>query len=316
MRRAVILGLFLWLALSGTVGFAQTTALVLEIPAQVTVAGPKIFLADLGQLKGASQAERDFWSRFELGLAPLPGRRRYFTRNYLEFVLKQHKNHRRPVLRMGTRVAVKVAAVAVEGPAIAAAVDSLMPPPTPGVVKQWVKLTNLPEAVWLPRGKWRVEAALVAERLVLGINIFKIKLIGATESRTFNLTGVYRKIAMVYRANRKLPAKAEVTAVDFSQIEKQLESEREYSGDFPKGYRTVRTIRAGQLLFSDSLQPLPQVCKDSEVRVIYREGDIVIMITGIAKQDGWDGDLIAVVNSVSKKKFQGRVVGPGTVEVR
>jgi flagella basal body P-ring formation protein FlgA len=317
MRRcAVTLGILLWLAFPGLATLAQPTpALVLEVPEQVTVAGPKICLTDLGQLSGAAPAERVFWSGLELGPAPVPGQTRYFTHNYLEFILKQQKGRRRPVLRMGPRVAIRVAAVAVKGPAIAAAVDALLPPLTPGVVKQWVQFQNLPETVWLPQGKWRIEAALVGERLVLGTNIFKVKLVSATKSRLINLTGVFHKMALIYRANRNLAAKTELTTAAFDKTEVVLSSGREYTGDFPVGYRTIRSIRKGQVLLVETLQPLPQVYQGSEVQVTYSEGDIVVVITGIAKQDGWKGDRIALINPVSKKEFQGRVSGPGAVEV-
>jgi flagella basal body P-ring formation protein FlgA len=313
---AVALGIFLWLGLAGAVSAGQAAEpLILEIPEQVTVAGPKITIADLGRLQGANRAERDFLNSLELGLAPLPGQTRFFTRRYLEFILKQQRGHRFPTLLMGPQVAVRLETTAIAGSVIAAAVNRLLPSPAPGVIKQWVQLQNLPETVWLPKGKWRIEATAVNERLALGTNIFKVELVGETESRIINLTGTVHQIAMVYRAKQSIIAKMQLNAENFDKIERELTSGREYTGDFPKGYRNIRSLRQGQVLLAEMLQPLPQVSNGSEVQVIFREGGIQIMLNGFAKQDGWSGEWITIINPVSKKEFQGRVVGSGVVEI-
>jgi flagella basal body P-ring formation protein FlgA len=313
---AVGLGILLWLALPGTAPFGLAAEpFWLEIPEQVTVAGPKISLADLGRLKGAVSGDWDFLNSLELGLAPAPGQTRFFTRSYLEFVLRQQTGHRCPALLMGPQVAVRVATVTIEGAAIEKAINDLLPPLSPGVLKQWVELQNLPEAVWLPKGKWRIEANAVNQRLALGINMFKVKLVGETESRVINLTGAVRKNALIYRANRDLAVKTQLNPESFDKIEMELATGREYIGAFPIGYRNIRSIRQGQVLLAETLQPLPQVCQGSEVQVTFREGGILIMLTGLAKQDGWNGDRITLINPQSKKEFQGRVAGPGAVEV-
>ncbi|MGD8399613.1 MAG: flagella basal body P-ring formation protein FlgA [Bacillota bacterium] len=362
-RRAVVLGIVLWLTFSGVRGkiarqaiytqefvpvkqgmdvrvkipsgnlhstcwacessastevraFAQTgAALLLEIPEQVTVAGPKIHLADLGRLQGATPAERQYLAGLELGLAPAPGQTRFFTRSYLEFILKQQRGHRCPTLLMGSRVAVKVTAVAITEAEIAAAIDRLLPPLPPGVIKQWVQLQNPPETVWLPQGEWRIEAAAVSKRLNLGPNIFRVRLVGATATRTFNIAGVVRKVAVVYRANRDLAPKTPLLVTDFDQVAMELTTGRECIGAFPAKCRNIRSVRRGRVLSGEALQPLPQVFQDSEVQVTFNQAGIAIMVIGRAKRDGWKGDWITLVNPVSKKEFQGRVVGPGLVEV-
>jgi flagella basal body P-ring formation protein FlgA len=316
-RWAVVLGiLLLGLALSGSAPKGRAAAeLILEIPEQVTVAGPKISLADLGRLQGADSADRDFLGNLELGLAPLPGQTRFFTRSYLEFICKQQKGHRCPALLMGPKVAVRVEAVAIEGSAIAAAIDRLLPPLPAGIIKQWVQIQNLPETVWLPKGKWRIEAVAVDKRLALGTNVFNVKLIGETEFRIINLTGVVHKTAAVYRAKRFLTAKTQLNEENFDKIEIELATGREYTGNFPKEYRNIRSLRQGQVLLAETLQPLPQVCQGSEVQVTFHEGGVLVRVTGYAKQDGWSGDRITLINPVSKKEFQGRVAGPGVVEI-
>jgi flagella basal body P-ring formation protein FlgA len=317
-RRMLVLGIvILWLTFSGVGVFAQTKAVLsLEIPEQVTVTGPKIHLTDLGRLQGATRAERQFLAGVELGLAPVPGQTRFFTRSYLEFILKQQRGHRCPMLIMGSRVAIKVAAVAITQAEIAAAIDRLLPPLPPGIIKQWVQLQNPPKNVWVPQGQWRIEATAVSGRLDLGPNIFRVKLIGATETRTLNLAGVVRKVAVVYRANRDLTPKTPLLAADFERVEMELTTGREYTGDFPGEYRNIRSIRQGQVLSGEALQLLPQVFQDSEVQVTFNQAGITIMVIGRAKQDGWKGDWIALVNPVSKKEYRARVVGPGLVEVQ
>jgi flagella basal body P-ring formation protein FlgA len=287
---------------------------LLEIPEEVTVAGPKINLADLGQARGATESDVNFLRGLELGLAPLPGQTRIFTRKYLEFILKQQKACRCPVLQMGPQVTVRLATTTIEGSTIAAAINRQLPEQS-GVIKQWVEITNLPERICLPKGSWQIEASVLNGRVRVGANLFKVKLIGAADSRTLSLTGVVQQIAIVYRAKRNLAVKQPVLPENFEKLQLKLTSGREYTGDFPQGYRHLRSLRRGQVLLAEGIQPKPQVLKGSEVRVVFNEAGISVSLTARAKQDGWIGDQITLVNPTTKKEFQGQVVQAGIVAV-
>jgi flagella basal body P-ring formation protein FlgA len=316
-RRVLVLGIGILVSLANLGSAAVSRGaepFLLEIPAEVTVAGPKISLADLGWAHGALESDVDFLRGLELGLAPLPGQTRIFTRKYLEFILKQQNACRRPVLQMGLQVTVRSETTTIEGVAIAAAINRQLPEQS-GIIKQWVEIANLPERICLPKGSWRIEASVLNGRVRVGSNVFKVKLIGAAVSRTLNLTGVVHQIAVVYRAKRNLAAKQPLLPENFEKLQLKLTSGREYIGDFPQGYRYLRSLRRGQVLLAEGIQPEPQVLKGSEVRVVFNEAGISVSLTARAKQDGWTGDRITLVNQTTKKEFQGQVVQAGIVAV-
>lgn len=317
MKRLWLWLIISWLGLGGMIPARGIAApgFILEIPAEVTVSGPKISLADLGKFQGGSETEIESLRRLDLGQAPLPGQSRIFNRNYLQFILQQYQGVRLPLIKMGEQVIVRVAATEISGKEIAAAVEKLLPPPPAGILKQWIQLKGLPEKVWLAQDNYRIEAATIGELPAVGRVLFKVQLVGEKETRVLNLAGVIRKSALVYRAKKALQPHTELNATDFEAVRTELVNGDEYLGGFPVQYRTVKRLLPGQILSRKAIQPLPLVAKGREVKVIVRGNGVLITLAGIAKSDGWNGETITIINPDSKKEFNGRVIAKGIVEV-
>lgn len=314
-RICMMLGLGLLLSVGTGPAWSMMQELILEVPAEVNVPGPKICMADLGRVEGADRREANLLRQLDLGKAPAPGQIRVFTRSYLQFLLKQQTGLRTPRLKMGAQVTVRVVAIGVGKEEILAALNRLLPKRPEGVTKQWVEVSGIADTVWLGRGTYRVEAMAVGELPRLGPALFKVKLVGETDTKTLSLSGVIRKTAIAYRVKQLVKPLTTLEAGVFEPVEIELKSGREYTGAFPVNYRNTRLLRPGQLLEREVLQPVPWVARDQKVQVLLRGGGIEIKLTGIAKKDAWDGEQVTVLNPDSKQTFGGRVVGTNRVEV-
>lgn len=80
------------------------------------------------------------------------------------------------------------------------------------------------------------------------------------------------------------------------------------------GMRAKRTLRAGEVLTEEILEPIPLVSRGQKVVLRATYGGVEVTAIGVAESDGMLGDVISVVNSTSGKAVHAYVVGEGIVE--
>ncbi len=161
-----------------------------------------------------------------------------------------------------------------------------------------------------------MDASVIGDMPEIGTVLFKVVLSGGgTKNRVFNIRGKVRETGLLNRATKDISRHAKLRNTDFEVIEKELLNGRELVGDIPAKIRATKLIRRGEILRTDFFQAVPLVHKGHEVQVIVKGETIEVQITGIAKNDGWLGDEIQVVNQTSKKIFRARVIGEEMVEV-
>jgi flagella basal body P-ring formation protein FlgA len=323
-------GFFLLLLLAILTGVAPVSgnqpAMVIEIPARVIVAGPGLTFGDLASIHGATTEESAILQKIDLGGAPPPGQARYFTRNYLTLILQQQPFRRDWTLKMGEQVEVRVAGVCIGASEFETALTALLPPKKPGINKKWLELGNLPGEIWVGKNDtWRLEPSVMGDWPEVGPVLFKVVLTvnengadngrGTQKQRHFNIRGKVRETALLYRAIRDIPYHRDLRSNDFEFAEMELVNGREVVGEFPAKIRTIKSIKRGEALRHDFIQPVPLARKGYSVEVIVKGAGLEIRMKGIAQNDGWLGDEIKVINPSSKKTFWGRVIGADTVEV-
>lgn len=288
---------------------------VFVIADAVTVKGPEIHFSDLGTLRNGTEEDRRNLQQITLGAAPLPGQVRKLSRSYLELLLKQHQTTGDLALEMGDQVEIRVAAVCIKAADLEAAVQKLIPAKKSQIIKEWLELRNLPEAIWLSNSDWRIEASQLNGIPELGPVLFKVILTNGNERRVLNLSGRIHATALVYKARRDLPRFTELDPEDFEAVESGLTNGSELLGTLPAGMRTTKPFHRGEILRSDQIQTIPLVQKGQEVGVIVKSDRLEIRIIGIAKSDGWLNDWIQLQNPSSRKLFRGKVIGKDLVEV-
>lgn len=306
-----------WLIFILTCGLVNVRAAdmpVFEIPERVIVPGPKIYLSDLGSIRGNSQAEGLDLS-VDLGPAPYPGQVRVFSRDYLRLILKQKGFNQALDIQMGKQVEVRVESTCVTAAQLEAAIQKTISQDNPFIIKRWVELRNLPAETWLSKGEWRIDASPLGDLPLAGTAVFRVTLTKGNEIKTINASGKLRALGRVYQATRDIGRHSLIDETDFQLIETELINGKEYLGRLPQKTRSTKFILKGRILETGYIQPVPLVAKEDFVNVIVNGGNVSIKMTGIAGKDGWLGDQITVYNPTSKKVFQGRVIGPNLVEV-
>jgi flagella basal body P-ring formation protein FlgA len=85
--------------------------------------------------------------------------------------------------------------------------------------------------------------------------------------------------------------------------------------DAAVGKQLVRSVPAGALVRAGLLTQVPVVSRGAQVVLVAAQRGLRITTPGIVKEDGDAGEIVRVVNSVSGKVVNGRVVDAKTVEV-
>lgn len=81
------------------------------------------------------------------------------------------------------------------------------------------------------------------------------------------------------------------------------------------GYVAKRPISAGQVLNPSLLEPAKMINRGEKVVIVAEGPGLNIRTTGIAVNDGAFGELIRVKNTNTDKVIEGRITGPGRVQV-
>lgn len=81
------------------------------------------------------------------------------------------------------------------------------------------------------------------------------------------------------------------------------------------GQELIRSVRAGAVMTPRHVRTPLQVERNETVTLVFRRGALTMETTGRALDDGAVGDRVSVMNTTSRKRITGRVIGHGLVEV-
>lgn len=81
------------------------------------------------------------------------------------------------------------------------------------------------------------------------------------------------------------------------------------------GQELIRSVRAGAVMTPRHVRTPLQVERNDTVTLIFRRGSLTMETTGRSLDEGSEGDRISVMNTTSRKRVTGRIIGPGLVEV-
>ncbi|MEL6687538.1 MAG: flagellar basal body P-ring formation chaperone FlgA [Pseudomonadota bacterium] len=81
------------------------------------------------------------------------------------------------------------------------------------------------------------------------------------------------------------------------------------------GRELVRSVRAGAVMSPHHVRTPLQVKRNETVTLVFRKGPLTMETVGRSLGEGANGDRISVINTSSRKRVIGRIVGEGLVEV-
>jgi flagella basal body P-ring formation protein FlgA len=152
-----------------------------------------------------------------------------------------------------------------------------------------------------------------------GPTILHLRVSGADGSvRRLRVRAVIEREAQVVLATRNLSrgdTVAEGDAVAEYRSLRSLPRDSVRRLDEAVGKQLVRPISAGAVVRAGLLTQVPVVSRGAQVVLVAAQGGLRITTPGIAKEDGGAGEIVRVVNAMSGKVVNGRVIDAETVEV-
>lgn len=88
-----------------------------------------------------------------------------------------------------------------------------------------------------------------------------------------------------------------------------------YANEDYLGRELIRSVRAGAVMSPHHVRVPLQVKRNETVTLIFRKGPLTMETVGRSLAEGAMGDRVSVLNTSSRKRVTGRVIGEGLVEV-
>jgi flagella basal body P-ring formation protein FlgA len=298
---------------------AAEIAIILRTEAEVL--GPDIRLGEVAEI---ACAETELQGRLEdlvIGKAPLPGRSRHITADYVRLRLRQLDiGEDRMVLGGAERIEVSLPGVAVSEAQIRQIVTGFIK--TSGIwgdAEVKVEELHISADRTLPKG--RATYRVLPPRHMRSLATVPLSIVFDVDGRfqkTIRATVRVAALAPVVVAARPIGRLKPITSDDL-KMEKMNLAELPVGtmteADDIIGKRARRNIDAGNILRPDLIEMPPLVKRGDMVVIVAESEGFKVTATGEAKSDGLRGEQVKVVNLDSNKRFSARVVDKQTVRV-
>lgn len=298
---------------------AAEIAIILRPEAEVQ--GPDIRLGEVAEI---ACAENKLQRRFEglvIGKAPLPGRSRNITADYVRLRLRQLDiGVDRMVLGGAERIEVSLPGVAVSEEQIRRIVSGFVK--TSGIwgdVEVTIEELHVGADRTLPRG--RATYRVLPPRNMRSLATVPLSVVFDVDGRyqkTIRTTVRIAAMAPVAVAARPI-GRLKPISTDDLKMEKmnlvELPVGVMTDADDIIGQRARRNIDAGEVLRPDLIEVPPLVKRGDMVAIVAESDGIKVTATGEVKSDGLRGERVKVVNLDSNKRLSARVVDKKTVMV-
>lgn len=171
----------------------------------------------------------------------------------------------------------------------------------------------------LPTGQWTYEVIAprgcnYLGRVCLSI-VFRVN--GAYENKV-RVTGRVNLFKKVVHTNRTLKRHEVITPEDIQLVERDVTYLPEQvlsDSQEAVGKRTIRSIGAYEVLTKNLVESRPLIKKGDITTILLESETLRVVDKGKARQNGYLGDRIRVLNIGSKREIYARVVDKSTVEV-
>lgn len=284
--------------------------------AEAVVTGESVYLRDIARIEASDELLRSDLEALYVGRAALPGAARNFT---LGTVLLRMRQARLPLDQIELVAEGQVARVSTSrvrlGP------DAFLE-----AVSEWYqRLAPVPEGARLvldvAAGEYDVPAGDVELRIAskkpewgafsLPVDIYH-------DQRLWRRVNVSVKAGVVQLAPvaaRPLERGQVVGPADVAYVETELAKPLE-PWLVPGEIRAIRFVAEGTAISERVVERVPDVERGASVRIAAKVGEVVVEITGIADQDGFFGQEMAVLNPASGARLFGNLAPDGVVWVK
>jgi flagella basal body P-ring formation protein FlgA len=297
---------------------AGATVQEIRFRAEARVAGDTITLADLAELPpeaAASLGPIPIWG------APPPGQIYTLTGDFLRFRLVQLGLEELAGPTLPAAIPVKQEGVALAPEEVAKAFQRYIREHSQWPEKNLrIEVFPLEEPVLLPDAGVRLEALPPKGGRLLGdVSLEMVVTKSGQPQKRFKAAGRVRLEREVVCAVHPLKPQQLITAADVALCRRDVTTLN--ANDFftaldqVVGRTLAKTLGPQEILTSRHLSQQPLIQRGDEVTVLLEENGLAISTKGVAKEPGFPGKAIRMLNPKSKKEFQAQVINDKTVKV-
>jgi flagella basal body P-ring formation protein FlgA len=175
-----------------------------------------------------------------------------------------------------------------------------------------------PEGFVVPEGKLQVEVIPGADNILSSRSLTLVYRVDGRVVNNFTVRGKMAAKAEVVVADVRIRRGTTITRSDVKLVRTEISDSTEpvFSLAEVVGMELTRSVRAGDPIERDHVQPPVVVERGAFVQIIAERGPMRLEATGTAREDGRLGETIRVRNSSSLEEVRAEVIGSNTVKVR
>lgn len=176
---------------------------------------------------------------------------------------------------------------------------------------------DLPAPFTLPAGELACEVIPADPRILPSRRFTLIFRVDGRVAANLSVRGELEAVAPVVVASGDLARGMVLGEKDLNMVERDLNGLRNPCFDAREliGKTMKRSVRLGDVIDRAAVDFPPTVRRGDVVTITAGGRGLTVSATGLARQDGNEGETITVRNSSSQKDILCRVVGPGAVHV-
>ncbi len=306
----LLLIVILMVLLSSAAGSAPLT-----VEEYVKVAAPRISFADLLAPEDGAE-DRAYLVGIDLGPAPGKGEVRYFSRQYLQYLLRREGVDPQDFY-FPDQVAVESNLQKITGVELEESIRDLLAEKKPEII---IDFSRGMDDIYYPAGELELMVEMGNNLRIPGNNTLNLELFIEGESwEKIRVAAFLDQEIELFRAGQDLGSGDIITTdclvedrVLFSQAPTGfIDNHRDL-----EGYRVRRSLQAGTIICSHHLEEVPLVERGDRVTLELIQPGFAISLPGEAMQSGNPGSEILVRNLFSGGTMRGRVTDRGTIEIK
>lgn len=277
-----------------------------------------VFLGDISDIK-ANGFIKDVIEKIEISTSPKPGKIKLFSKNKIVSILRgQRYLPENIVIISPQQIYVKRLSQTISKQTITKFVDTRLRQFFNHKAYQ-LKILKVRGLNPYPQGKtqFRIDSDEMVDRNGK-LSFFIDVLIDGTKEDRLSISGVVALYEKVLLAKRGL-AKGEIITME--DVYSKKRNIYELRGDFIKTFEAIdgkvlkSGVRKGDVLKAGLLMDLPLVKKGDIITLVVRNENLLIVTSGISKENGFENEWIKVENLNSGRLVRGIIKGKSKVEV-
>jgi len=295
-------------------------AVIINLSEKAEVSGKKILLGKIAEIKCNDPKQLQELKQLEIDISPSLGRtikidlyKIKWQLRRADFDIEKFKFGENP------KVIVESKSMTLTDEQLFSAVKTFLMQKLEGKAEK-VNLSpaRIPDKTVLPFGKLKLVPRLADSARYKTVHIKVDVLIDDEKYRTINLSVNLSGTYKVLIAKKNINRHEKVSLEDFVEKKLVMDGVRELSitPEILVNARSRRSIRKGEIITSDELEPIPQIISGSIVTIIAQIHGVTVSAIGKALEDGYAGQAVRVINLRSKKSLEGIVSSENRVEVK